>query len=464
MNRRRVEPRSAVLVVLFALCGVVGAPALAIEPNVDCRQPSVFPEAAVNLVILPYDYAGERDELSEGARRLAMLIQLDMIFSIAKYGSVGVVHTVRRPAADKCLPATVLAQLTGRQAGARRTLKTGGGLVLMWGQVYEEGNDLYIQTYARFLRHERTEALEVVLRNHRFTVRPPSQAFAFPARHMTREDLTEIERAFMERVMVRENPNDQAKGAPPVMDLSTSDQAYWVSEIQGDWIRITPQRPGAGGWVRAGGSASSWPLRSKMPELNFIDALAGYLAMRVAAGAGDPMREQTLSWIEDAVARYAKADRDAADPLPVAVGRAMTGMLRMQRIKPGDAKVHTVRQAWTEAALLIPYSPAARNLDVMGRMCALIWAPNASPAEVAPAQGSVFRFAANNLAGALALAPDEPDTAKNLAQLYLLLLAPDAPTELAAVKPFTREELTARLAALRTAVPTAMPESSPAPH
>ena len=53
---------------------------------------------------------------------------------------------------------------------------------------------------------------------------------------MTREDLTEIERAFMERVMVRENPNDQAKGAPPVMDLSTSDQAYWVSEIQGDWI------------------------------------------------------------------------------------------------------------------------------------------------------------------------------------------------------------------------------------
>jgi hypothetical protein len=376
---------------------------------------------------------------------------------------VGAVHTIQRPAVDLCKPTTVLAQLTDKESGARETLKTGGGLVLVWGQLYEEGNDLYVQTYVRFLRHERTEALQIELRKHHFTVRPPSQAFAFPPRHLTGADLAQIERAFKDRVMVREKPNDQAKGAPPVMDLSTSDQAFWISETQGDWIQIVPQRSGTPGWVRAGGDTSDWPLRRKMPELELVEALAGYLRMRVAADANAPMPDQMLTWVEDAATRYIQADRDAADPLPIAVAHAVPGMLRMQRIKPGDAGIRTVRKAWTDTAALIPSNPGARNLDVMGRLCMLLWAPNASLTEVAPSESSFFRFAANNLTGALALAvgPDEADVAENLAQLYLLLLAPNAPTEPSSVKPFTNEELKTRFAALRIAVPTAVQERSP---
>jgi hypothetical protein len=358
----------------------------------------------------------------------------------------------------------VLAQLTGKQPGAKPALKVGGGLVLVWGQIYEEGTDLYVQTYARFLRRGRPETLNVDLRNHRFSVNLPSQAFAFPPRHLSTADLTQIERAFKERVVVREGPNDQAKGAPPVMDLSTEERAFLIDETQGEWMHIFPQRGGPGGWVHAGGSSTAWPLHSKMPELEMVEAFAGYLRMRVAADAGAPRPEQTLTWVEAAVSRYAEADRDAADPLPLAVGRAATGMLRMQRIKRGDVKIRTVQQAWSDAAALVPYSPGARNLDVMGRLCTLFWAPGTSPAGVAPPQRSFFRFAANNLTSALALAPDAPDVANNLAQLYLLLLAPNAPTEPAAVKPFTTEELKARLAALRTAVPTAMAAPAPAPQ
>ena len=460
MSCRRLGHRSAATVMLTVLL-TVSAAARAIDINVDCLNPAVFPDADVNVVILPYDYAGEHQQLSDAARRLAMLIQLDTIFSIAKYGSVGAVHTVQRKAADQCQPATVLAQLTHRLPGAKRTLRPGGGLVLLWGQLYEEGSDLYVHTYVRFLRRDRTEALQVEVRNRSFTVRPPSQALAFPPRHMTRKDLGEIERAFKERVMVRESPNDQAKGAPPIMDLSADEQAYWVSGIQGEWIRIQSQRDGSGGWVRAGGSSSSWPLRRTMPELAFVDALAGYLRMRVAADAGKPMPEQMLKWVEEAASRYADTDNDADDPLPIAVVRSTTGMLRMQRIKPGDATIRAVREAWTGAAALVPYNSAARNLDVMGRLCTLLWAPNASSAEVAPTGRSFFRFAADNLTGALALGADDPYIAKNLAQIYLLLLSPNAPTEPMALNPLSAEELKTRLAALRTAVPTAVPESPP---
>lgn len=462
MNRHRLGRPSTAMVLLTVLLSV-SAPAPAVDFNVDCLTPEVFPDADVNVVILPYDYAGKHLQLSEAARRLAMLIQLDTIFSIAKYGSVGAVHTVQREAADQCQPATVLAQLTNQIPGAKRTLRQGGGLVLLWGQLYEEGDDLYVQTYVRFLRREQTEELTIEVRNRSFTVRPPSQALAFPPRHMTRKDLGEIERAFKERVMVRESPNDQAKGAPPIMDLSADQQTYSVTAIQGEWIRIRSMslRHFSEGWVHAGGSSSSWPLRRTMPELAIVDALAGYLRMRVAADAGKPMQEQMLKWVEEAASRYADTDSDADDPLPISVVRSTTGMLRMQRIKPGDATIRAVRQAWTGAAALVPYNSAARNLDVMGRLCTLLWAPNASSAEVAPPQRSFFRFAADNLTGALALGADDPDIAKNLAQIYLLLLSPNAPTEPTALNPLSTEELKTRLAALRTAVPTKLPESPP---
>jgi hypothetical protein len=462
MNRHTRFP-SVIFLGLLLVLGAASS-ARAMQPNVDCRSPLVFPDAAVNVVILPYDYAGQQRELSTAAARLALMIELDTIFSIAKYGDVGAVHVVRRPTADTCLPVKVLAQLTGKQPGAESALKAGGGLVLVWGQIYEEGTDLYVQTYTRFLRRSRTETLNVDLHDHRFTVNLPSQAFAFPPQHLATADLAQIERAFKERVLVREAPTDQAKGAPPVMDLSTEDRALFIDQTKGEWMHILPQRGGPSGWVHAGGSSTSWPLRTKMPELEMVEAFAGYLRMRVAADAGDPRPEQTLTWVEAAVSRYAEADREAADPLPLAVGRAATGMLRIQRIKPGDANIRTVQQAWSDAAALVPYSPGARNLDVIGRLCTLFWAPGTSPADVAPPQRSFFRFAANNLASALVLSPDERDVANNLAQLYMLLLAPNAPTERAAVNPFTTEELKARLAALRTAVPSAVVAPAPAPQ
>jgi hypothetical protein len=463
MNRHARFPSVIILGLLLILGATSSARAMA--PNVDCRSPRVFPDAAVNVVILPYDYAGQQRELSTAAARLALMIELDTIFSIAKYGDVGAVHVVRRTAAT-CLPVTVLAQLTGKQPGAQPALKVGGGLVLVWGQIYEEGTDLYVQTYARFLRRGRAETLKVDLHDHPFTVSLPSQAFAFTPQHLATADLEQIERAFKERVLVFEAPNDQAKGAPPVMDLSTEERSFFIDQTQGEWMHILPQPGGPSGWVHAGGSSTSWPLRVKMPELEMVEAFAGYLRMRVAADAGAPRPEQTLTWVEAAVSRYAEADREATDPLPlaVAVGRAATGMLRIQRIKPGDANVRTVRQAWSDAAALVPYNPGARNLDVMGRLCTLFWAPGTSPADVAPPQRSFFRFAANNLVSALVLSPNEPLIANNLAQLYILLLEPNAPAEPAAVKPFTTEELKARLAALRTAVPSAVVASAPAPQ
>ena len=78
----------------------------------DCRFPMVFEGAAVNVVVLPYSYAGRNYSLSNLGNRLSLLVKLDVLSHILEYGSVGAVQMEMPegvPSDDpSCLPETVL--------------------------------------------------------------------------------------------------------------------------------------------------------------------------------------------------------------------------------------------------------------------------------------------------------------------------------------------------------------------
>jgi hypothetical protein len=112
--------------------------------NVRCEEPFVFRDAAVNVVVMPYNDPTEPERpLSAAGARLSYLLQADTLFSIVKFGSVG---AVQMAPGSECKAPEVWAKLLGEKPGARATVKPGHGLVLVWGRLYEEGGSIYVQS------------------------------------------------------------------------------------------------------------------------------------------------------------------------------------------------------------------------------------------------------------------------------------------------------------------------------
>ena len=78
----------ALAVVLLIICPINGIQAG--QLGIKCTEPAVWEGAAVNAIILPYTYTGHGQKpLSETAKELTLLVQMDVLFSMLKYGGVG---------------------------------------------------------------------------------------------------------------------------------------------------------------------------------------------------------------------------------------------------------------------------------------------------------------------------------------------------------------------------------------
>ena len=86
--------------------------ATAMEPSRPCTRPAVFSGGAVNAVVLPYRHTGaEEGRLGEAGERLSLLVHLEALFSMIKYGGVGAVRLIDGDSV--CDPDRVLSQLLG---------------------------------------------------------------------------------------------------------------------------------------------------------------------------------------------------------------------------------------------------------------------------------------------------------------------------------------------------------------
>src|SRR5688572_4907114 len=130
---------------LAVIVGLVWASsaAWAIELDVPCATPSVFANAPVNVVVLPYSQPTTLGPTrTRAGEQLGGLVQLETLLAIAKFGGIGVTQLVGQPR-EGCTPEIVLDKLLGRQPGARERLQPGGGLILIWGRIFESGSNLF---------------------------------------------------------------------------------------------------------------------------------------------------------------------------------------------------------------------------------------------------------------------------------------------------------------------------------
>ena len=276
------------------------------EAHRDCRFPMVFEGAAVNVVVLPYRYAGSNYSLTNLGNRLSLLVKLDVLSHILEYGSVGAVQMEMPPGTSKddpsCLPETVLPILLGNSApdmalapmfrdtrGSVNALRPGHGLVLVWGLLYEEGDDVFVQTYARFLRRDSDETITFQAGGSSFSAKPSSQLLTFMPQKFTQSELKQVEDSYAMANYVRDQPNDSARGdrlpelvakcAGSGCDDSPAHAGFYVQEKRGEWIRIQYMDPIRGqrkeGWIHSAGGLAGAPLDKILPELKFIEGCAG---------------------------------------------------------------------------------------------------------------------------------------------------------------------------------------------
>src|SRR5438105_10802239 len=113
-----------------------------------CGDAFIFQEARVNVVVLPYDYfVPEHASLSKIGQGLSLLVQMNTLSAILKYEQVGAIDLIRTSQNDtSCQPDRVWKILMA-QAGAR-----GNGVVMVWGRIFEDGPQIYEQTFVRFAR------------------------------------------------------------------------------------------------------------------------------------------------------------------------------------------------------------------------------------------------------------------------------------------------------------------------
>jgi hypothetical protein len=389
--------------------------------NVSCDVPTVF-DSAVNVVVLPYDYALAGQPLSKTVLQMSVLVQLDALFSNLKYRSIGVLQVKEEERPGGCAPEKVIDRLLGNSSGAARTLHDGQGLVVLWGKVYEEGGDLYVQSYLRFLRKGGAESLDVPVSDARLRATLPSQALAFPPQHLTTKDVADISSEFSRAIVIRERPDDSSApvAASILADESTS-IAYGIDRAEEEWVHVVSKgRPS--GWVRATAEMGKTSLRRRMPELYFLDAVVGYLESRISSGADGRPSGREIAWVEEALRGYEEGTAGGrSEPAPLAVGQAMLGFLHLLG-KPSEDDLVTAQKSFDSAAERLPYNVAALNLSATGRLSLFFRGSSEAAKGLAGRIGKpVVQSSMRDLVRTYARNPQDPVAKGNLESLDRLL-------------------------------------------
>jgi hypothetical protein len=175
--------------------------------------------------------------------------------------------------------------------------------------------------------------------------------------------------------------------------------------------------------------AKAWPLRDRLPELYFLDAVVGYSHLRVAQEAkGFPKPAEASRLIEfsrQSLARYRENTKDSSRSTD-ALGHALLGTMVL--LGPGgEAALGEAQAEFGQSVRLVPYNAEARNLaNVAGvlRCCA------GRPRSEAGAQAMM-----NSLLDTISVDPENRNALGNLAAFHKLLEGwPDAVTVIGAAE------------------------------
>jgi hypothetical protein len=402
-----------VLLLLSSAHGFAGA----VSP---CQFPHIFSDVDVNIVILPFATTTPDHRYKDIGAQLALLMKLETLYDITDYGSVGV--TLLAGNAADCDPEKVRRQidLAKRRANS--------AVVFLWGRVFEQAGQIYVQSNLSFLRGNKPETWMMKIAGQDFEGALSGQTFSFAAQRLVAGDLMEISQNYLASSILYESPDVNS----PVTSFSATEfwkcvgcgqneLAYHIVGRTGPWLEVVTI-DGKHGYFRADIQMGTWRLDAKLPELSFINGLVGYLSNVIQHSENTSMVVQQLK-------QYGLTTK-YVDDQSRSVALQLTGILEARREQAAE-----INSDFGRAFSFLNTSGDARNCAAMASFL----------------NHRCGRKFESDLLDAAVLDPKNPYILANLEALYQLMLGGFASSGAAPACNFqySSEELKRRLASVQ---------------
>ena len=321
-----------------------------------CSAPEMFPGAGVTVFVFPYvDHTSQESRQIESpvGTELAGLIQIDTLLAISRFGNVASIRLMGRP--GDCRPERVLAELLDRFGPGR----PGRAVIMVWGRIFRIDKDLYVQSYAsfrRFVRDDPGDAIQLPLGDRTLVGQLATQTIAFAPRHVSEQDLAQIRDRYGRENVVHQEPNEGSPGRPLLTLFPDGARpAYYVSDVLDDWIRIQANS-GQGGWVLARGMLGEQSLSTRLPEMRFVEGVAGYFSVR------DKVDARRSELAGSALRAFEESPLNRTEPTALAVSMQLRGLITLLAQRQSPAAFDEAGSLFTRAAALLPSNSLAGNL------------------------------------------------------------------------------------------------------
>ena len=370
---------------------------------------------------------------------MALLVKLETLYRALGYDHWGI--ELLTGGKQECDPDRVASQFLPR-------IYPAGRLILVWGKLYQQDEDIYVQTFARYYRSpgpsEKAAPAEVGFQvgGQTFQGRTTGQDFAFPPERLPIKVIDAVTANFGRSAFIYDSPDLGSPKRPLPLDqfrkcdTCEGTLAFTVEDRSGDWIRVKP-RDGREGFLLAH-LEEGISLIQQMPEVGFVHGLMGFL--RYAEPLPETRTAQTSAGMreaQEALLDYAKQDGAAEEPESKASALQLAGILEFTR------KGASSSEPFDAAYQLVPYNSDARNLAAMFRL---------NRDYSLPGKNLRARDTANDFIAAIALQPKNTLVLGNLESFYELLTAAAAQDRIkpgTAIEPSEVEAQLKKLKAIR---------------
>jgi len=422
MNCRRQLRTLSVLAAFFVLSqGLATAGMIA-----RCASPSMFPDSDVTVFVFPYvDYTSTDLSQMESpvGTELAGLIQADTLLAISRFGNVAAIRMLGRP--SECQPESVLRDLLDAFGSGRPDR----AVVLLWGRIFRVDTEIYVQSYAsfgRFVHGDPGEMIQLPVGDRTLAARLASQTLSFPPRHVNEDDLKQIRERFAKENIVHDSPDERSPGKPLLLLFPNDRQpAYYMTDSQGDWIRIHTQT-GQDGWILARAMLGKQTLSGRLPEMKFVEGVSGYFGYRAHP---TPAKAELA---DDALRTFENSSLSATAPMAAAVSRQLRGMLLLLAQGQSTSAFDKASSLFAEAAAMLPSSSAVTNMASVVSFYS-DWSQ--------PSPKVNFQEAVNRFWTSISANPDDRMALTNCWTLYTLARNPAFRTRFAFDPPLTEQDL-----------------------
>src|SRR5258707_5879747 len=137
--RRTLTARFVLCAIAVCVMSLVVAPRAQAGAISSCGAPIAFEGAKVNVVVLPYFQAGPSPRQLNGlGSQLALLVKLETLYRALAYDRWGIVLLTGQK--RECDPDRIARELLLR-------IHAGGRLIVVWGKLYQQDEDIYVQTF-----------------------------------------------------------------------------------------------------------------------------------------------------------------------------------------------------------------------------------------------------------------------------------------------------------------------------